>query len=452
MHRLCIPIFTITVLSMALPAWAQTMEEAFAAALRSNSEVEEARANARRIHENVALAVSRLMPTLRLNGSGQYSRKEIPRLDLDSGQLIVGLSVSQVLFSSGQNGALIRQAMHEVQRSHANVEFAEQRILLNVAIAYLDAYRAERVLLLRQRSVKAFEKRSDQTKAQYRVGDRTQADVAQADAERRIAVADVASARFDLRTQKALFETLVGLPANDLGKPENPGSLPTTLAVALQLAKEVHPAVRAAGYAIRSAKQAILVESAKLGPRIVLEGSISRDAGYDRLSIGKKNVTDSTVGLQFTLPLYQGGSGGVGVRQARKALSLRRAEQTTAQNQALQQATAAWNELNAARQRERALTAAFEASRVALEAIVREAEIGERSTYEVLAAERQTTDIELALLAAQRNILAHSFRLKAAVGGLTARLLGIAGLPDLEREARKTSRNLMPGIFYLDSD
>ena len=96
--------------------------------------------------------------------------------------------------------------------------------------------------------------------------------------------------------------------------------------------------------------------------------------------------------------------------------------------------------------------AAVEASEEALDGIRREAELGGRTTREVLDAERQLVLSRIRALSAERDIVINAYRLLSAVGRLTARRLEIGGVPDLVSEATDTRWNILPGVFSLGED
>ena len=463
----------------AAPAQALTIEEAMAEAVRSNPNVLAALQAARSRHEGVPLARSAWRPTVEANVSGRLTRigsvpvtgtdwREIPVLD-PGGDLVgftppvpypvpggvvsdgrdrqtVELVLTQNLYRGGGRRAVLRQAEEEVRLGRADVEAAEQRVLLQTAAAYLDVLRAERFVALRKASLAAFEAHARDTRAQYEVGDRTRADVAQADAEREVAAAEAGAAAADLEVQRARFETVVGLPPRDLAPAGEPGGLPGSLDAARRAAESGRPAVRAALHAERAASHAVRAEKGDLLPRVDLSGSITRSVGHGEAGLYS---TDSTVGVRLTMPLYQAGAGSARLRRARHAHAQLRDERYAAQREAVQRATSAWRNLHSARQRHTALAAAVEASRIALGGIRREAEIGERTVREVLDAERSLVSYQVRALDAERDAVVEAYTLLEAVGVLTARALGIEGLADLDREAEEARRSLAPGWLPL---
>ena len=483
--------------AVAAPAPALTIEEAFAEAVRSNPQVRAARDAARILHEDVPLAFSAFLPSLQANASASRTRvgttttqagidfqslpltgvidsdvisdiipgvsEDIPDIPFkgttqfpfprtgtgsdSSDQQSLELVYTQNLYRSGRDEAALRQAEDGVRQSHAGIEDTEQNVLLRVATAYLDVLRAERTVELRKASLTAFEARARETRAQFRVGDRTAADVAQAEAEQVVAAADVVSAQAALEVQRALFLALVGMPAEDLEAAGEPAGLPETLDVARHAAQARRPAVRAAMHAEMAAAHAVRVAKGELGPRVDLRATLTRTVGH---GTSRLNSTDRSIGVQLGMPLYQAGRGGARLRQARHRREQLRDRRLAAQREALQRATSAWLNLHAARQRQAALETAIMAARVALDGIRREAAIGERTTREVLDAERNLVSYQVRVLSAERDAVVEAYALLEATGALTARRLGIGDLPDLDREARETSRNLEPGYLSLD--
>ena len=441
----------------AMPASALTIEEALAEAARTNPTVRAAREAARASHEGVSRALSAWLPTIQTDASARFDRigsnATFSVTDFsttisshDRAEQSLGLSYTQNLFRSGRDEAALRQADANVRQRHAVVADTEQNVLLQVATAYLEVVRAERTVELRAASLAAFEARAHEVRAQFEVGDRTRADIAQAEAEREVAAADVVSAKADLEVRRIRFERLVGVPPDGLEAVEEPEGLPETLDAAHRAARDTHPAVRAAEHAASAAGHAVRVAAGEIGPRVDLQGGIVRATGHGRSS---PDSTDLNVGVRLTVPLYQGGGSGARLRQARRVQAQRRDEQLAVVREVAERVAAAWYGQSAARQRHAALEAAVEASRVALAGIRREAELGERTIREVLDAERDLVSRRLNALSARRDALAGAYRLLEATGALTARALGIEGLPDLEREALRTRRVRTPGLLLL---
>lgn len=440
------------------PAHALTIEAAFAQALRTNPVLHAARDGSRASHEDVAVARSAWRPTIEATAGASASRtrrsvSDPPSLTSDADQRSLALTYTQNVFRSGRDRARLMQATADVRQQHALVEAREQEVVLETAIAYLDVLRAERVVELRDASLKAIEARVRETGAQYRVGDRTRTDVAQAEAEREIATVEVLSARTELDVLRSRFRALVGLPPEGLDPAGEPTGLPSSLEEALEAARRDDPRVRAAVAALESSGQAVRVARAEQGPRVDLQASVTRTEDH----VGGFGASDSTdlstvIGARLTVPLYRGGAGSALVRRATHERAQRRNEHMVAIRNAELAAENSWRRLQAARRRHAAFTAAVAASREVLAGILREAEVGERTVREVLDAETGLVSNRVRALSAERDVVVEAYRLLAAAGRLTAHRLEVAGVPDLEREAAAARRNLSPGLLLLLRD
>ena len=436
------------------PACALTLEAALAAAAHHNPTLESSRAAARARHEGVPLALSAWLPTIQASGS--YTRNDrAARIAADGGQTTRSweLSYNQNLYRGGADSAALRRAGAEVTRSHAEVEDTEQRVFLQAATAYVDVIRARRTVALRETSLAAFAARVDEIEAQFAVGDRTRADLAQAQAEQEIAVADLAVAKADFEVRQRRFERLVGLAPHDLAPATPPAGLPATLDAALALAVTDHPSVRIAGHALDAAGHTVEAVTGEFRPRLDLTGQLARrwqsGAGFGGFA---DDTRDASVTLRATLPLVQAAGGEARLRQAIQVRAQYRSNLLAAQRDAAERTTVAWHDLHVARQRRAALEAAVAASRVALDGIRREAAVGERTMREVLDSERSLVSRQVQMLAAERDVVVRAYTLLAAVGALTARQLALPGVADLEREARETRWRLEPGLLPLSRD
>ncbi len=425
----------------------------------SNPGLDAVREAARASHEDVPEAVSAWLPTLQFSASGSRQRTAsdwpfppgAARAQYSSPRSWT-FSITQNLFRSGRDSAALQRAVQGVSRSHASVENREQAVLLRAATVYLDTLRAKRVAELRAASLAAFDAQARDVKAQYDVGDRTGADVAQAEAEREIAVAEMVAATTELEVQRVRFLQLIGLVPDGLKPAGLPAGLPRTLDEARQIARSQRPAVRVAEAATRVAEASVRVAAAELGPRIDLRAATKRQTGAVFPGFAETNLPGSdemSLSLQLTLPIYQAGAVGARIRRAKHVQAQRRNERLNAVRDASQLVESAWWNLEAARKRQAAFATAVDASRAALEGIRREAEFGERTTREVLDAERRVVTRQINALSAERDVIVEAYRLLDAVGALTSRKLGVAGLPDLAREARDAKWKLAPGILYL---
>src|SRR5690606_28719399 len=114
------------------------------------------------------------------------------------------------------------------------------------------------------------------------------------------------------------------------------------------------------------------------------------------------------------------------VRQSRQIRRQRTLEVMDAERLAEQTVRNAWEGLREAQSRIRADEEQVKANAIALEGVRQEADVGARTTLDVLDAEQEYLDSQVALVGSQRDEVVAAYGLLAAVGHLSARDLGLA--------------------------
>jgi outer membrane protein len=167
-------------------------------------------------------------------------------------------------------------------------------------------------------------------------------------------------------------------------------------------------------------------------------------------------TTDDTETTQVTgrlnVPLYQGGEVEARVRQAKhtQISRLQEIEQFRTESQAA--VVAAWSRLQASRaQLESDLTQA-EANRTALAGVREEERVGQRTLLDVLNAEQELLNAEVALVTTRRNLIVSAYGTLAAIGRLNAQELRLGSqIYDPEVHYHEV-RGLWSGVSITHSD
>jgi len=105
--------------------------------------------------------------------------------------------------------------------------------------------------------------------------------------------------------------------------------------------------------------------------------------------------------------------------------SQRRLQVAESQRDIRQQTATAWNNLLAARAAIESDQEQVRANAVALEGVQQEAQVGSRTVLDVLDAEQELLDSQVALVRSQRDEYVAAFQLLSAIGGLTAQSLNL---------------------------
>ena len=125
------------------------------------------------------------------------------------------------------------------------------------------------------------------------------------------------------------------------------------------------------------------------------------------------------------MPIYQAGSASSRIRQSKHTSAQRRIEVLQAEREVRERVRNAWEQLRAARAIIESSEAQVRANEIALEGVRQEADVGSRTTLDVLDAEQELLDSQVELVRAQRDEYVAGFELLSAVGRGTASALGL---------------------------
>jgi outer membrane protein len=128
---------------------------------------------------------------------------------------------------------------------------------------------------------------------------------------------------------------------------------------------------------------------------------------------------------QVSVPIYRGGGEYALVRQNKETLGQRRFDLDTTRDQARATVVQSWGLLEAAKAQIEATQAQVTAAEIALNGVREEARFGQRTTLDVLNAQQELVNARVSLVTAQRDRVVASYTLLAAVGRLSAQVLGL---------------------------
>lgn len=410
------------------PVAAQTLDRALAAAYANNPTLAAQRAAQRATDEGVPQALSGWRPTVTFSSEAGRARQ---LYDPNSASLrdqtltpfTNSLSLSQPLYRGGRTVASTQSAEALVQAGRATLASTEQQVFLQVVTAYADVVRDQAVLELNRNNEQVLRRNLEATQDRFRVGEITRTDVSQSEARLSRATSDRISAEGALAASRAIFERVVGEAPRQLVQPDKYPQPPAARDEVLRVAMAENPDLIAATWREESSRYDIRAASGALLPSVSLNASAVRAEE----STTRDLVSESAkITAQVTVPLYESGSVYSQVRQRRQVNSQRRLQIDETRRLVQQTAVQAWENLVTARANIISRRAQIEASRVALEGVTQEAQVGARTTLDVLDSEQEFLDSRVALVRAQREELVAVYTLLSALGRLTARNLGLS--------------------------
>lgn len=408
------------------PLRAETLEDALVSAYNTNPTLLAKRAELRATDEGVSSARGGYRPTVLLQGDAGHTNLETKARtgtnDSSFNPRAISLSAVQPVYTGGRTEAEIRAAESVVQAGRADLQVSEQSVMLDAVTAYLDVLRDLAEVELNVNNERVVAEQLKAARNRFEVGEVTRTDVAQAEARLAQARADRVAAEGNLIASRSVYRAVIGAMPEQLEWPEPAPRLPESEDAARELAAKANPSIVFAEFSERGARDQIDVARSTLMPKVQLRGEISQ--GYEQSTFFERE-TAATIKAEVSVPLYQSGSEYAEVRRTKQVAGQRRLELDVARRAVFDEVTQAWEELMTARARGTALAAQIEAARAALDGVQQEADVGLRTTLDVLDAEQELFAAQVNAVRARRDEYVAGFRVKSAVGELTAELLGL---------------------------
>lgn len=412
---------------MSAPAWAETLQEALALAYQTNPSLLAQRANQRALDESIVQARAGLRPSLDVTVSANYSRTwsdSLGNSESDTGGVSLGLS--QTLWSGGRIGHGISAAEATILAGREDLRDIEQTVLASVIQAYADVIRDSEILAIRESNLGVLQRQLEEASARFEVGEITRTDVAQSESRLAQSEADLANARAQLSVSRATYAAVVGQAPGDLAPmPVLPG-IPTDFDNALDVALLDNPGIRSAGYNLRAAEANVAAAKAEYLPSARLTASYGGSAG----DLGNLNdIADETrfqAGATISVPLFTGGLNSSRVAQALERANVAQINVEGERRNTLQAVSSAYAQSISARASLQAGEEAVRAATVAAEGVRQEAQVGLRTTLDVLNQELELRSAQVTLASARRNEYVAQANLLASMGRLEGQDLDAA--------------------------
>ena len=436
----------LVITAFGRPACAETLEQALTDAYLINPVLNAARARLRATDEQVALAKAGLRPfisgeadwnfvnqNIDVAGGGRSSSSASVN-PLNLGATGIGsegvthphgysVQLTQPLFEGFQNLNAIRAAKSTVQAARDSLRSVEQTVLLDAATAYVNVVRDAAIVRLRENDVTVLTEQLKATKDRFDVGEVTRTDVAQAEARRSEAQSTLAAAQANLKTSNAAYEQIIGHPPGKLETPPSiRGLLPGSLDDAMTLGDGENPLILAAVYQEEASLYAVQRVMGELLPTATFEAQYQNRFDESRTL---KELETTTLTWRVTMPFYQGGSVSARVRQAKETNNQLKKEVEDARLRVHADVISNWGILQSSGPAIASAQAAVEANKIALTGVREEEKVGQRTTLDVLDAQRELLNSQIGLVTALRDRVVAEYSLYAAVGRMDAQTLGL---------------------------
>jgi outer membrane protein len=419
-----LPLLLAAALLAALPARAQSLQELYDAARAFDATYLAARALADSAVFRAEQAKALGRPSVSLGSVVSRAETDPPSTSLkNTNTLQAGLSGEQWLFNRA-NAATMSQAEKSLTVAQADLQTAEQDLIVRLAQAYFDVLAAQDALTTAQANKKAIGEQLASAKRNFEVGTATITDTREAQARFDLATAQEIAADNDLRTKRIALDTLVGR-SNVQPKPlAVPVALPATVPPAVDdwvSLVEQAPSVRRAqlGYDIAQLEH----DKARAGnlPTVKLEGTLGANharGSFPELQRSEGTTGSASLGVRLAVPLYTGGSIDNRVKETVSLQEQARNNLEAARRGVAQSTRQAFFGVQSGQAQVKALEAAESSSKLALEATQLGYRVGVRVNLDVLNAQTQLFTTQRDLSRARYDVVVNSLRLRQAAGNL----------------------------------
>jgi len=418
---------------MAGTAGADTLRDALVSAYKTNPTLTAQRQTLEATDATVAIAKAAGRP--QVSGTVGLNRDITQTGVLSTGgkgpSLTAGVTLSYPLFNGGSVRNQVRAAETRVEAGRATLTAVEGDVFTQAVQAYMDVIRDRAIVELNQNNVKLLQTNLEATRDQFQIGDLTRTDVAQSEARLQLGYAQLATAQGNAEASEATYRQVIGHPPGDLAPPPPLPPLPATADEAARIGLASNPDLIsinrqeiAAGYDVNVAKASRLPTlSAQASGDFAANLAGNAPAGFPNTG------TQTAIGLGASIPIFQGGLPAARIRQAQAQQGQLREQVVGTERAVVQQTRAAFANYQAAQEAIQAQTVAVQANELALEGNRAEQTVGTRTIIEVLNAEQDLLNSQVALVTAKRDAYVAGFQLLNAMGQAQAQDLGLDGGP-----------------------
>jgi outer membrane protein len=377
--------------------------------------------------------------------SAQYKAAQADALRLPSAALTGGMNRNQINTVVGSNVsshteqlavqgrqslynranvAIIDQAQRALEVSKADLETAEQDLIVRVAQAYFDVLAAQDTLATAQSSKKFISEQLASAKRNFEVGTATITDTREAQARYDLGTATEIAAENDLRTKRIALDQLVGRPDVNPRPLAVPVALPPVLPANADEWVNQADGIRRARLAQDIAR--LETEKARAGnsPTVDLVGSLgdSHSAGSAITASGSRpgSTVTASIGVQLNMPLFTGYANENRIKETVVLEAKARNDLEAARRAVAQGTRQAYFGVQSLQAQVKALEAAESSSKLALEATQLGYKVGVRVNLDVLNAQSQLSQTQQSLAKARYDVVLNGLKLRQASGQLSA--------------------------------
>lgn len=419
------PTLTLAWVFAASPlAQAQTLQEAIGQAVLTNPEVLAAANRRFAADEGVKQARAGYFP--RIDISTGIGRERLDTLEsrsrgLDDAtftQRDTLVTLSQMLFDGfAVRSEVARQTARVDSSAYGAAAVAEELALRTIAV-YLEILRRRENIAAAQDNLDAHGRIHQQIRLLTEGGVGRRADLDQAESRLALAKANLRQEQSSLKDAEASYLRLVGTTPQALQVPVSPHrDLPKTETAAVDAALSGHPSVKSAQADVELVSAANAGAKAVIFPRIDLE-LVNRHTN----DVVRRPTNDLSIMLRLRYNFLRGGADVARIRETGFQIEEAREVLDQTRRQVQEDVSLAYNANITARERLELLRQYASASAATRESYAKQFSIGQRTLLDLLNAENEYFNAQLAYTTGQYAQLVSAYRILAGMGQLLSHM------------------------------
>lgn len=369
--------------------------------------------------EKLPQGKSLLLPTLALSANATQNDVDSPTAKRQFSSEGFTLSLSQPVYRK-QNLIQYDQAQSQVNIAEVQFAFAHQDLTMRVAQAYFDVLLAQDNVALAGAQKAAIAEQLEQAKRNFEVGTSTITDSHEAQARYDLATAQEIVARNDLEIKKRALQQIIGRIPDKLAGLSSKLPLaypePNDMAKWVDAADQLNLQLQVQRNALEIAT--LEVEKSRAGHLPTVDLVVSYNSTNNPSYLFSGTTSSGSIGVQFNLPLYQGGLVDSKIREALANQDKTRQDLETARRQVTLQSNQAFLGITSGLAQVKALEQALLSSQSSLESTRIGQEVGVRTAVDVLNAQQQLFSAKRDLSQARYNYILSQLKLRLATGTL----------------------------------
>ncbi|KAA1158572.1 outer membrane channel protein TolC [Pseudoalteromonas fuliginea] len=349
------------------------------------------------------------------------------QVESDTDQFTRGVSLSQTLFDLGAWNSLGIADKQALQAS-GQYDAAKQNLIVRVAEGYFNVLSAVDNLEFIEAEKRAIERQLEQTKQRYAVGLTAITDVHEAQAQFDNSVAQeiiasnaVETAREQLREITGKYHAKLDFLNTDTFSTTKPTKLSSDF---IKVAENKNISLQVSKVTVDIAKDQIELAKAGHYPKLTLSASYGdslTDTQRNGVNFDDQPRSDSSsVGLNFSVPLYSGGATVAATNQARAFYVAASQDYETNYRAITRTVITSYNQVVSDIATYKALEQAVVSAQSALKATEAGFEVGTRTIVDVLVSTQNLYNAKRNLADVRYRYVLSTLRLKQAAGTLTS--------------------------------